>query len=118
MNQIKIPSLEVLPLTRLLDNSVPDEVGLVGDEDGRLGEEETLRGQVGEDELGLVESTPVIDSHHHDKGVRRVEAEEGVQGDLTVLVVYEEDPRLLFIDHNVDLLTDAFVCDLRIIFLC
>lgn len=118
MDQIKIPSLEALPFTRLLDDSVPDQVGLVGDEDGRLGGEETLWGQVGEYKLGLVESTPVVDSHHHDEGVRRVEAEEVVQGDLAVLVVYEEDSRLLSIDNNVDLLTDAFVCDLRIIFLC
>ena len=96
-------------MTGLFDDSVPDKVSLVSDQDDRLAEEEVPGAELREEELGLAQGAPVIHSHHHQEGVRRVESQLGLQGDLPVFVVYEEKPRFLLINRHVDLFTNTVV---------
>ena len=96
-------------MTGLFDDSVPDQVSLVGHQDDRLGVEEVPGAQVREEELGLAQSAPVIHRHHNQEGVRRVEGQLGVQGYFPMFVVYKNNPRLLLIYRHVDLFTNTVV---------
>ena len=96
-------------LTGLFDDSVPDKVSLVSHQDDGLVEEEVPGAELREELLGLAEGGPVIHSHHHQEGVRRVEGQLGGERYLPVFVVYEEEPRLLLIDGQVDLFTNTVV---------